>query len=60
MTINDKELVGRAIRLCGGRNVFGHLPRLVPRISKEAVLEANPDAILSGGEDSDMQIGLNL
>ncbi len=53
MTINDKELIGRAISLCGGSNVFGHLPRLVPRISEEAVLETNPDAILSGGEDSD-------
>jgi iron complex transport system substrate-binding protein len=53
MTINDEELIGRAIRLCGGDNVFGHLPRLVPRISTEAVLEANPDAILSGGEDDD-------
>ncbi|HIF49872.1 MAG TPA: cobalamin-binding protein [Cytophagales bacterium] len=53
MTINNEELIGRAIRLCGGSNVFGHLPRLVPRISEEAVLETNPDAILSGGEDRD-------
>jgi iron complex transport system substrate-binding protein len=51
MTINDEELIGRAIRLCGGDNVFGHLPRLVPRLSTEAVLEANPDAIITGGED---------
>lgn len=53
MTINDEELIGRAIRLCGGYNVFGHLPRLVPRISIEAVLKANPEAILSGGKDSE-------
>ncbi|MGM0768077.1 MAG: cobalamin-binding protein [Pseudomonadota bacterium] len=53
MTINDDELIGRAIRLCGGRNVFGELPRLVPRISVEAVLEANPEAIISGGEGRD-------
>ncbi|HSP01714.1 MAG TPA: cobalamin-binding protein [Thioalkalivibrio sp.] len=53
MTINDEELIGRAIRLCGGNNVFGHLPRLVPRINTESVLEANPEAILSGGENSD-------
>ncbi|HEY9119938.1 MAG TPA: cobalamin-binding protein [Marinobacter sp.] len=53
MTINNKELIGRAISLCGGENVFGQLPRLVPRVSRESVLEANPDAILSGGEDSD-------
>jgi len=51
MTINDDELIGRAIRLCGGDNLFGHLPRLVPRLSTEAVLEANPDAIITGGED---------
>ncbi len=53
MTINNEELIGRTISLCGGSNVFGHLPRLVPRISEEAVLETNPDIILSGGEDSD-------
>lgn len=53
MTINDEELIGRAITLCGGDNVFGHLPRLVPRISRESVLDANPDAIISGGEDND-------
>lgn len=53
MTINDDELIGRAIILCGGDNVFGHLPRLVPRISRESVLDADPDAIISGGEDND-------
>lgn len=51
MTINDDELIGRAIQLCGGDNVFGHLPRLVPRLSAEAVLEADPDAIITGGEN---------
>lgn len=53
MTINDDELIGRAIRLCGGDNVFGHLPRLVPRLSIEAVLEANPDVIITGGENTE-------
>jgi len=53
MTINDEELIGRAIQLCGGDNVFGHLPRLVPRLGVEAVLEANPDAIISGGEGTE-------
>jgi len=53
MTINDEELIGRAIRLCGGDNVFGHLPRLVPRLGTEAVLEANPEAIITGGEDKE-------
>jgi iron complex transport system substrate-binding protein len=45
MTVNREELISKAISLCGGVNVFGDLPRLVPRISREAVLEANPEAI---------------
>jgi iron complex transport system substrate-binding protein len=49
MTVNREELIGKAIELCGGVNVFGEQPRLVPRVSKEAVLEANPDAIVTSG-----------
>ena len=56
MTINRDELIGKAIELCGGLNVFGHLPRLVPRISREAVLEAAPEVIVtSGREGNDRQ-----
>ena len=29
-------------------NVFGDMPRLVPRISAEVVLEADPHAIITG------------
>jgi iron complex transport system substrate-binding protein len=50
MTINRDELISKTIELCGGRNVFGHLPRLVPRVSIEAVLEANPEVIVTAGE----------
>ena len=50
MTINREELISKAIGLCGGVNVFGHLPRLVPRISTEAVLAANPEAIVTAGQ----------
>ncbi|MCP1367134.1 cobalamin-binding protein, partial [Halomonas sp. BBD48] len=42
-------LIGEVISLCGGRNVFGGLERLVPRIGTEAVLAANPEAIVAGG-----------
>ncbi|WP_404366724.1 cobalamin-binding protein [Marinobacter sp.] len=49
MTINDEHLIGKVISLCGGDNVFGELPRLVPRISREAVLAADPEAIVAGG-----------
>lgn len=49
MTVNDQHLIGKVITLCGGTNVFGDLERLVPRISDEAVLAADPEAILAGG-----------
>lgn len=49
MTVNNNHLIGKVITLCGGINVFGDLDRLVPRISDEAVLAADPEAILAGG-----------
>jgi len=59
MTINNKELIGRVIQLCGGANVFGELPRLVPRVSIEAVLEADPMVIVTGGDGEDDRGWLN-
>lgn len=53
MTVNDDHLIGEAIRLCGGENVFGHLDRLVPRMDREAVIEADPEVIIGGGMGED-------
>ena len=50
MTLNDAHIVSQAIRLCGGLNVFGQLKPLVPTISREAVLTANPDMIIVSDE----------
>lgn len=49
MTVNDDELISKAIQLCGGTNVFGDLPRLVPRISVETLLTADPEVIVTAG-----------
>ena len=49
MTVNNEHLIGEMIQLCGGDNVFGDLDRLVPRISPEAVISSDPEAILAGG-----------
>lgn len=49
MTINGQQLISKVIDLCGGENVFAKLPTLVPQVSIEAVLLANPEAIVSGG-----------
>ncbi|MGQ7288348.1 cobalamin-binding protein [Vreelandella venusta] len=49
MSVNDAHLIGQVIEICGGVNVFGEQARLVPRIDDEAVLAANPEAIVAGG-----------
>lgn len=49
MSVNDQHLIGQVIEICGGDNIFGEQARLVPRITQEAVLAANPEAIVAGG-----------
>ena len=53
MTLNDSHLASSAIALCGGRNVFGKLPAMVPTVNIEAVLQADPEAILTGSDGKD-------
>ncbi|TDM06416.1 MAG: cobalamin-binding protein [Ideonella sp. MAG2] len=45
LTVNDQHVIGDVLRLCGGRNVFGKQPVLVPQVSVEAVLAAQPQAL---------------
>ena len=52
MTVNRKQIISDAIRLCGGRNVFSNLPTLAPTVTVEAVIAANPEAIVASGMDS--------
>ncbi|MBU2237907.1 MAG: cobalamin-binding protein, partial [Gammaproteobacteria bacterium] len=41
--------ISKVVDLCGGDNVFADSPRLIPRLSQEAVLLKNPEAIIAGG-----------
>jgi len=47
MTLNGTHIVSEVIELCGGRNAFADLKPLVPTISTEAVLAADPEAIVT-------------
>ena len=48
-TVNGRQIISDAIRLCGGVNVFADLAGLAPNVSVEAVLAANPEAIVASG-----------
>jgi len=49
MTVGGPQIISDAIRLCGGENVFGQLKQMAPTVNVEAVLEADPEAIVATG-----------
>ncbi len=49
MTVGGPQIITSAIQLCGGENVFGHLAQMAPTVSVEAVLAADPEAIVATG-----------
>jgi len=49
MTVGGPQIISDAIQLCGGENVFGTLPQMASTVSVEAVLAANPEAIVATG-----------
>jgi iron complex transport system substrate-binding protein len=51
MTIGGGQVISDAIRLCGGENVFVDLRPLAPKVTVEAVLAADPEAIVASGMD---------
>lgn len=59
MTVNDIHLISDVMRLCGGQNVMGALNQLVPVISTEAVLEANPEVIAGATAEPNMRGNLD-
>ncbi|MEW5755985.1 MAG: cobalamin-binding protein [Pseudomonadota bacterium] len=48
-TVNGQHFISKVIELCGGENVFAGLPAVAPVVGLEAVIEANPQAIIASG-----------
>src|SRR5258706_435334 len=48
LTINGRHLIDEALHVCGAQNVFAALDPLTPNVSVEAVVAADPDAIVTG------------
>ncbi len=49
MTVGGKQIISDVVRLCGGENVFAQLDTLAPTVNVEAVIAANPEAIVASG-----------
>ena len=52
LTIGGGQIISSVIRLCGGENVFNALDSMAPTVSVEAVIAANPEAIVASGMDA--------
>lgn len=52
ITINGEHLISQVLELCGAHNVFAGQRLLTPTVTEEAVLSADPDAIVAGWSDS--------
>lgn len=48
-TVGGTQIISDVIRLCGGENVFAGLNVMAPEVTAEAVLAANPEAIIASG-----------
>jgi iron complex transport system substrate-binding protein len=51
MTIGGAHVISAVIELCSGRNVFAALDQPAAAVGLEAVLHANPEAIVASGMD---------
>ncbi|MGZ8289234.1 MAG: cobalamin-binding protein [Telluria sp.] len=59
-TLSGSHIVSDAIRLCGGENIFAGLAVKAPAVSIEAVLQANPEAILGDEQHGPDDAGITL
>ncbi len=52
ITLNGATFISQIIEMCGGVNVFADLPMLSPQVSLEAVIDKNPEVIVTSGDDT--------
>lgn len=54
-TINGRQIISDAIRLCGGRNIFAELDVLAPQVSIESVLQRAPEVLVYAGSAAEAE-----
>jgi iron complex transport system substrate-binding protein len=59
LTVGGSQIISDVIRLCGGENIFAGLDSKAPSVTVEAVLAADPEAIVASGMGRDTPIGLS-
>jgi iron complex transport system substrate-binding protein len=55
MTLNQDHLIADIIDICGGEQLFAKEKLLVPTVSREAVVKANPEIIFTAVDTKQMK-----
>lgn len=55
-TVGGRQSISRLMAVCGGQNIFGDLDALGPSVGLEAVLARDPQVIISGDGEGDVQL----
>lgn len=58
LTVGGGQIISEVMQLCGGENIFAGLESKAPSVSVEAVIAANPEAIVASGMGYDTPVGL--
>ena len=59
-TLNGEQIASDAVKLCGGTNIFAGLTTIAPQVSVEAVVQADPEAIVGGKLYTPQDRGLSI
>lgn len=59
-TLNGQHILSDAMLLCGGENIFASMTVTAPNVSIEAVLQQDPEAIVSGDQRNQASGGVNI
>ncbi|MES2324648.1 MAG: cobalamin-binding protein [Pseudomonadota bacterium] len=59
-TLNGGHIVSDALRICGGVNIYAHMKVTAPVVNVEAVLQEDPEALISSGEISAEEGGVAI
>ncbi|CDG85052.1 periplasmic binding family protein [Janthinobacterium agaricidamnosum NBRC 102515 = DSM 9628] len=51
-TLSGAHIIGEAIRLCGGRNIFDGMKVVAPVVTPEGVLQEDPEVLIGTSEKS--------
>jgi iron complex transport system substrate-binding protein len=60
MTLNQDHLIADIIRICGGEQLFAKEKLLVPIVSREAVVKANPEIIFTATDSKSMKVDWSM